>query len=144
MSYSISLKSVGGFKDKLGTDIEPLPSIVVDANSAGVRLVALKQKFNELQDKRKSLHKRQGIVAGASVAKGGKAGVLGGTISGIHQRNRITEVIEEMEECIDQINTLRAAFGSIPGWLTAEAQCKINEKSFDKKVIDRKTLKGGL
>lgn len=144
MTHCVKLKKVGGFKDKLGSNVDELPACTVDETTAGARLIALKQKINELQDKRESFHLRQGVTAGAAVTKGGTVGAIGGAISGLHQRGKIKDIIEEIEACIDQVNILRAAFESTAGWSAVEAQCKINEKVFDKKAIDRKSLKGCL
>ena len=143
MSRTLSLDAVGEFSDKVGSDIEALPAMTVDTTTAPARLVALKQKFNELQEKRSSYHNRQGASAGVAILTGGLALLAGGGAA-VHQRNKISEVIEKMTDCIGQITAVRGAFADSPGWDAAENQCKLNEKAFGKKALNRKLLHGEL
>lgn len=143
MSLHLNLFEVGGFKDKLGKNIEPLPAVLVDETTAPQRLVALKQKINELQEKRESFHKRQGL-AGVGAAVAGGPGIVAGGAGVMRQKQLISDILEEMNGCISQINLLRETFGEIPGWEHAEEQCKINKDAFKKKALSRESLKGEL
>ena len=142
----VELGEVGEFKDKfiLGSDVEGLAAITVDETSAPGRLVALKNKFNELQIKRSTMHKRQGANVGISAITLGPLSLVSGVASAVHQKKRIDDILEQMKECINQINALRAAFGDTNGWKTTEKQCIIDEKAFNKEALDRKLLVGSL
>lgn len=142
---SIKLAAVNDFKDRFifGNDLEGLPAVMVDASSAPVRLMALKTKFNELQEKRRSYHKRQGANVGVTVAALGVIGLISGGASAVRQKNRIDDVLEDMKVCLEQINTLRRAFGHIDGWADAEKQCLLDRSAFGDK-LDRYLLQGDL
>ena len=140
------LGEVGEFKDKFfrSNDVEGLDAIIVDKTSAPGRLLALKRKFNELQIKRSTMHRRQGANVALRVVIPTPFSLVSGAASALKQKKRIDDILKQMKECINQINALRAAFGDIKNWAIVEGQCIIDEKAFNKEALDRKLLIGSL
>ena len=142
---TLQLPEAGGFSD-MGSKIRPVPAATVNLTNAGVRLVHLKHKFNELQSKCASYHGRQaanGEVAVASaIFTGGSSLLLQGPAA-IHQRNRLQQIVHAMRECIEQINELHRAFAHTPGWEESECIVQCDRNAFTK-AINRQELHGEL
>lgn len=123
MSRAVSLERINGFGK-----IAYLPPVKVNQSTAGSRLTALKQKFNQFEEKRSTLHKQQHTAAGSS-----------------RKRERdINSIVKLMERCITQINTLRAEFGSILERSRIEFKCTMKKSAFKQNETFKKLLKGGL
>lgn len=141
----MSMTAAGGFKDMTG-HVKPVAAASVDASNAPERLVALKEKINELQKKRTSYHARQGVNGAPMTAS---AFFTSGTSlfvqvpGAIHQHRRLQQILRSIRECIVQINALRGNFDYLPGWMNAEGEVQIIEKVFSN-ALNRVELDGML
>lgn len=142
---TLQMFAAGGFSD-IGSKIEPVPAATVTAANAGSRLTDLKRKFNELQRKRSSYHTRQaangGVAAASALFTFGTSLLVQGPL-GVHNRNRLQQIIRAMRECIEQINALRKAFSHTPGWQNSEKVVQCDPKAFSK-ALNRQELQGDL
>lgn len=140
----LRMDDAGAFSD-LMSKVKPVSAGIVTRETAAERLVALKEKFNELQKVRAQYHKKQ-VMSGAATAGGalfslGFSVIVGGA-SAVHQRNRLQQLIKAMRQCIEQINLLRAEYASnTKGWDDAEKRVLLEAKAFSK-ALNRNELHG--
>lgn len=144
---ALQMVAAGGFKD-LSSRVQELPAARVQGiDEALTRVLALKEKVNELQKKRVHYHghisANAGVAAASAIFTAGTSLIVQGA-GGLHQYNRLRQIVRSMKECLDQINQLRAEFDAAPGWEVLEGQVRIVEKVFSGSGIDRKHLHGSL
>lgn len=144
---ALQMVACGAFKD-LSSRVQEMPAARIQGiDEALTRVLALKEKINELQKKRVHYHghlsANAGVAAASAIFTAGTSLIFQGA-GGLHQYNRLRQIVRAMKDCLDQVNQLRAEFDTAPGWEVLEGQVRIVEKVFGGSGIDRSYLHGNL
>lgn len=123
----VSLSAVGGY-----TNIGRLLAIEVDDTSAPRRLIAVKKKFNQLADHGTSLEDEHSqskyMVLFASLFSICACCALPGMEDS--QEKAMVKLAGSMNDCVKQINVLRANFQHLDTWENAENSVTLNADTF--------------
>lgn len=138
MSITCTLEEVGGFNNGRNQVVGSLRAETVDRETAPARLVSLKEKFNELQEKREVFRKLK-----VSSSRHSRV-FLGFSTVAEHRKSMVNRIVEEMKKCVTQINILRTAFCSSQDWHIAEGQVILDHNAFDDETMLRELLLGAL
>lgn len=143
---SLQVSSVRGFSD-MTCEIPGLTATTLTGvGDASKRLVALKQIINQCQKKRESYWGRQMANGSWSVGLGLLSGGLSvpfSALAGLHQRDRLKQLVGVIYQAIFQINMVRSVFRNEERWDEVEDLIAITGAVFTHK-IERSDLQGPL
>lgn len=143
----LRLGAAGAFQDKIKKIKAVKAQVITNGRDAAKRLRLLKDKLNELQERRDRYRKKfTGHVAGGAVAA-----VLTGGLSAVvslpaaaHMSGNNERLLEAMRAVISQINQIRAVYSRHPAVCVVEEQVAIFTAVFSNASIERSELNGPL